>query len=61
MEEFVEISGQLVELYIAEAITGLTMDELRTHKSYCKINITPKYPNNGYEDFEDEIYNHGQY
>ena len=39
MEEFVMISGTLVELYIAEDITGLTQEELRKSKNYVKVEI----------------------
>ena len=35
-------------------------DELREYEEY--INFQPNnYPRNGFEDFEDEIYNHGNY
>lgn len=61
MEEFVIVAGEPMELHNAIYITGLSMDELRAHKSYYKADPTPNYPKNGYEDFEDEIYNHGQY
>lgn len=42
MEEFVEISGDIIEMHIAVDITGLTEEELRKCSGYMLIDTTPK-------------------
>ena len=37
MEEFVMLSGTLIELHIAEDITGLTQEELRRSTGYVQV------------------------
>ena len=74
MEEFFDLGGStgIVELHVAAEIIGVSMVELRLSDNYLPIvddilryyseqDTTPNYPNNGYEDFEDEIYNHDNY
>lgn len=39
MEEFVMLSGTLIELHIAEEITGLTQEELRKSKNYVQVEM----------------------
>ena len=42
MEEFVMLSGTLIELHIAEDITGLTQEELRKSTGYVQVEIPEK-------------------
>jgi len=48
------------QLYHGAPICNHCNDSIESYYASCQEQMD-KYPRNGFEDFEDEIYNHGNY